>query len=213
LERLVRIDLDERALTFIQGHLSLGSTLCGALSRLIEGQGQTFTFLPPDKIDAAYRFHAGGILQVNVDRSARRFTFENQLVPVESLNSIRAQRVVDFLKTHKDGIAIVSEAVVRISDPKAREYMAENRGFRIGEEIYYFLNGRDSIDAVEGLLKRTDYIWHSVVVLCDPHKELTTSDLSSANSLSDVVSMASEVIVGAYDREGFVVWSRGGFVN
>lgn len=203
---LRRVVLDERARAYAHEHLALGNSLCAGLCEVTAARGgEIFTFVPEGTSDdQAHRLMDGGILPVNVERARSR---TGPLALVATLDVVRAGRIFDFLQSHENAVCLVDDAQMRCSDVDPSTLGADIQCFCIGEEVYYLLTPDCSPQVIEQVVAFGDWIWHGVAVLCLPPRRPTCADLGAADALLDCVRHAHEIIFGAYDREGFVVWS------
>ena len=73
------------------------------------------------------------------------------------------------------------------------------------DEVYYSLSNTNSINEINVTIRRTDHIWHSLVVL---YKGSKLQKNLSAVDLSDIASGDRCILTSVHDGENFMFWER-----
>lgn len=185
---------------YLQAQLSQGLALAGFLRRRLSGRTTYWTVAPSGT--PSLRLHdfssALGLSPepVRVDGGGVRIQRVTRL----------AEPIADDLHSrlqHSGGLCIVEDHVRRSADlsPLVRlPCWIEH-----GEEVYYVMNASASTAAVEeGLSAGTSYMAIAIHAI-DPFFQPSCGDPVAASVLESLADSATLIVVGAYDRESYVV--------
>lgn len=205
---LLPFDLDARGEAYVREHLTNVNVLSSALLEVVmASRGRTWTLAPSaTAIDHLHDFARGGLLVSNLDFSrAIPVATGGTLMPVDSLHLERAERVLETMARFPGSVCVVDDFNPTWGDGV---YQPEPTAFGVGGEVYHLATGTETPDEMADLLALGDTVWHGVSAVCAPAGRVTRADLSSATALRACASTVVEITCTAYDREGFVIWTR-----
>jgi hypothetical protein len=207
---ITEIELDRDAITFMRSCLSEGNTLSKHLLRLPLDEGRVVTYLPlTASPDAIKRFAVGGIipttrLQHEVDAGKYEFV---QLSRAEVELKL-ADLISAYLNQPGSRYAIFEHALAEPTDPWLAQTSAKFFTYR--SEVYIFLTSQDiSTKAIVSAI-RTAATYRFTGILCTTSKlpDLGTGQVVEQDTLRALAKSTEHIIVGAYDGESEIVWSR-----
>lgn len=210
------IQLGGRANAYIREYLARGNTLAMHLLQQQDlGQGEVTTYLPSDiSIEEAMRFTTGGKIQV-LTRSAHFLEGSDgsmwKVDPIPNTDSYLADVIQAFLEETQDRVCIFEDATSKPNDPVLSP--SDERILVLQEEVYYVLFGRSaSEEVIRQTIRDANSIWHFVCAMIS----FQSSEMSfcerrqiTSHELQVLAKGTEKLVVGAYDGEGYLVWSRG----
>jgi hypothetical protein len=178
------------AVAWIRARLESGNTLAKRLLALPLDGGSVAATLPPDAPDTAFaRFDAGGV--------TRRAATEPEV----------AELVAGYLRQGGGRCAVFEDALSRRGDP-----VLAKQGGRyawVGDEVYHLLLPGDDRAQVTAALRRATSFSFLGVLAASGGGELRAGQDLAPGALDALARAADHLLVGAYDGEGVLVWSRG----
>lgn len=208
--------LGPEAWVYFRQALADGKTLSHCvLERTDLRQGRLFTLLPPGaSTENLNDFMSGGKLLPSPPDTHVSVTFADgspggTLVPIPNANAELARHVEAFLKEGFDRLCILEDQMAEPGDPAALHSPANV--VVLGPELYYVLGNQDAdVRVIEDALCHASSSIYPPLVGVLTHglahsknrRETTTAELRS------FAERAEEIVVGAYDGEGYVLWSK-----
>lgn len=202
-ETLYKVSLDERAIAYALERLGHGNTLSDLLLRQIQTCEGRFVAALSRQVDERqiYDF-SEGYQPRNVDERTR-------LEPILSGESLLTQYVNEFL-CDSGRLCLFEDVSSKPNDPWVIDGSAPI--WRYNDEVIcpVFFKDRDD----EGLLERVisqawSWVLTGALIVADPSSQIVT--VPSALSYDELARFAentNEVVIGAYDYEGFILWQR-----
>ncbi len=216
MKHLKETILDQRAIQYIQICLARGLTLSrNILARGFLVEGRASVLLPEDaNSDVVYRFESGGILPPSPESTWHRFsTPEGRsyvMKPVPVFETYLIESIQSFLEADTGRVYVFENALARPSDPATQRYRSDVHFFN--DEVYHVLmGGQRSCDEVELTIREstTSLNYVGVMTSLTPEaRNLLVDKTVSADTMKVLAERTERIIVGAYDGEGSIVWSR-----
>jgi hypothetical protein len=190
-----KFELGKMAIEYVRENLLHGLTLSQRLSRVVLGGGQVFAFLPEEaSMEAAARFDIGGL------------TGAGAVAEIERAVSL-------VISSHLSGrgspYAIFEDCCPRPADGSLRG-PGRPLFFSCGEEVYYFVPPGESDPSKIVATMRSVSSWTFNAVLTHGANLPALEDWAdlSPDLLSRYAEGVVHILVGAYDREGYLLWTR-----
>jgi len=190
---LKTIDLPKEAISCICSCLSRGNHLSSLLLNLPLQQGRVRTFLPSQVAqERLLKFNVGGL--------AKRNETEPHLRDI----------VAEHLRKPDSPIAIFEDNLAKPGDPVLRTISMPF--FTYNDEIYYFLTTRQTTDKLitAAIRRAQSYVFICALTTCGTDDILTFEHgrQITYSNLDALARNATSIVVGAYDGEAYVFWSR-----
>ena len=179
------------AITYIRACLERGNSLAKHLLRLPLEQGQVAVPLAAGVPEAVYsRFAVGGV-------TARKVT-EPQLTAF----------VAEYLEGEARRYAIFEDALARPGDAILAKSKASFLTF--DSEVLHVLTAQErDPERILGVVRlATSYLFLGVLSSLDPGTELRAGQALTADMLAAIAQHTDHLLIGAYDNEGVLIWSR-----
>jgi hypothetical protein len=208
---ITKVELGPDAITYIRSCLSDGNTLSEYLLKLPLEEGRAVTYLPPTaSLDAIKRFKVGGIiapytrLQDEVDTNGYRIV-QLQRTDVELK---LANYILAYLRQRGWHYAIFEHALAEPSDPWLSQTSAKFFTYR--SEVYIFLTSQDTnIDAIVTAIRAAStYRFTGILAAVTNLPNIRTGQEVQQDILRGLAETTKHIIVGAYDGEAEIMWSR-----
>jgi hypothetical protein len=210
------ISLGPEAIGYIRECLSYGKTLARyLLEKLDLESGSVTTFLPPDvSEEARTQFKWGGKFK----RDPATFVYHTapdgsrtRMEPVPNTNPWLVSIVEAFLRGAEGRVCIFEDALVRPSDPCFSSL--KGRLLIFGDEVYYFLSSEDREGKrIAETVREAANVWPGLIgALTSVAGEAALSDEAreiTAAQLRVLAESVEKIVVGAYDGESYLIWSR-----
>ena len=189
-----KLTLTEPAKRYLAGRLGVGGLLAKFLLRHVDlTEGEVFTFLPADsKPHRIQDFSNGGVAKAK-----------------ESVSCL-VGLIREFLRSDSRKVVLFEDELARKGDPCVAKF--GTRMMFHGDVIYHYLTHED--------LEPERIAW-TIIQADSPHLFIavmtTTPPLRSpfgksteirTNMLRILAKAADQIVVGAYDGEGFLIWGR-----
>jgi hypothetical protein len=212
------IQLDRDAVAYIRRYLAEGFTLSHALLQLALETGTVVTYLPTTTSpDTRKQFAAGGILPAFSELESQYVDVNGQgerLVQVtgnpirQEIEALVAGGIATYLHRPGRRYAVFEHALARPTDPWLET--ANVKFFYCQAEVYLFLTVSDDSLATIIKAKRAaqTYVFTGVLVAGEDLPDLTSGQVVDTDVLQLLAARTEHIIVGAYDGEGELVWSK-----
>lgn len=177
--------------SYIRGELALGRHLGSALLRLPIESGRAFTFLPPNVSPGdLHDFGSGGVASGEENRRL-------------------ALLVSAYLTTSHTGtpIGVFEHALARKQDSRKPTFPY----FTVEDSVYVAIRRGASIQQIADWAREV-HAYPSIGVLSSPEGKALRIEHDSEQSpatLEAIADAADVVLIGAYDTEAWVYWTRG----
>lgn len=179
------------ALSYMTSQLAQGDTLARLLLELPLADGEIWTFLPPMTSSQDRRqFQKGGIV--------KKLITEKWLIPF----------ILEHLRAGPRHYAVF-ETLARAGDPSLST--GELPYILYGKEVYYFLRGSlHSQEAIRRVIRFARGYPFVGTLTCLPGNfaEISEGEQVSASTLHDFAKLTDHLLIGVYDDESRLVWSR-----
>lgn len=179
------------AIAYIRACLEQGNTLAKHLLDLPLDQGQVIAPLPNAVSETAYsQFTVGGVTTRNVTE------------PV----------LANFIATYLQGMAgryaVFEDALARPGDSILASSQAPFVTF--DSEVYYLLSNQqiDPNQIIATIRRATSHLFIGVLTSLNAETELRPRQSITANLLATIAQHTEHILIGAYDSEGVLIWSR-----
>jgi hypothetical protein len=187
------IELGDSAVTYLQNCLEQGNSLSAKVrTSFLLVKGRITTLLPQD----APRDTPLG---------------DSTCVPghCDESDSWVEEKVSLFLQSGQDRLVVLEDASARRGDPFVSRY---GRGVRfLGDEVYHVLEATDSErQVISDVMARTRGYLQLGFMISQAHVAEPAADSVewSNDIIVDLATATEKIIAGAYDGEGFLIWSR-----
>ena len=204
---LTEIKLGAEALEYIRQSLNDGKQLSRAtLTALDIGAGKVSTYLPPGTTALqANKFLTGGKLEIASSESPAKAH------PIPNTDDILAATLRGHLKSSDSALCIFENALAQAGDPWLRQ--AQVHSFVCGTDVYHFLTAKDvESDLIESTINTARSIRPPLIGVLTRSERAGSTDSAQGTiklvELQNLASRAEKLVVGAYDGESFLLWSR-----
>lgn len=212
----MNVNIEKRKLEFEKAHryikrcLENGKTLSGLL---LENQdlklGVIETYIPCNASEnSSLNFEFGGTISASESTVVEEFKDSFGIEPIYNTDRYLVEEIYDFLTPNKFGVCVFEDESAEASDPFLKNLSTDVRYF--GDEVYHFINS-DMPDKVK--IKKTisvsrSWLFVGVLTFFEPKSFDLTSANISKEDIRKFAEQAKHIIVGAYDKEGFLIWSK-----
>jgi hypothetical protein len=195
---LVEIDLGDIGRSYVVERLREGHSLARTLAAYVRG-GRAVTLLPAaTPLEAVHAFAHGGVLEA--PPAGRTETFER----VRSLDASLAQSLAAYLQRGSQRVVLFENALASPTDPYLRRVADRTACF--GKEVYHFVT-EDDAERILETLRTAKAIPAFVGVMTQTLDGPLKPGSLQADELEALARNATGAFVGAYDGEGFVMWT------
>lgn len=210
------LHLGPEAVSYIRDCLANGKTLARyLLQRPDLESGTVTTFLPSDVgKEAATQFKWGGKLR----RDPATFVYRTEpdgsrtrWEPVPNTDPWLVSIIQAFLRAAEDRVCIFENALARPSDPVLSR--SESRVLVFDNEVYHFLSAADWASTIIAQAIREAGCPYPPLIgaMASAADEAGFSgegrQISSAQ-LKVLAERTEKIVIGAYDGEGYLIWSK-----
>jgi hypothetical protein len=187
-----QIKLGSAGMDYLRSYLLDDRPLSRGLARLPLEKGEVFTWLPaalnPEQVD----FHHGALGLSTVDSNKMLTIF-----------------VCNYLQKHTGSIALFEHQVASSGDP----WLASERAPYLvhGSDVYFYRTSGDAASDMVIKTIKTSIDWRSVGALTSRDGSLPAFEPRQQiddPALERLAERTDHICIGAYDAEGFVVWSK-----
>jgi len=214
-EALVEQVVPAEAEQFVIDRLTDGNTLAQAVLRLLPlAQGRITTFLPLGAVPRSLKDYGTGGKLPTPDVSEWKGTQHGDetllMIPVPSTDSWLAAKIRSHLLRDENNVCVIEDALKRPADAVMRRLPTK---FAIcGDEVYHLLFPEDAHEApiLATLRAAKSSVPIFIGVLTRWPKAMLNAKpkVLSVDELQALAVETEELFVGAYDGEGYLVWSR-----
>ena len=215
-DKFKEVKLDRRVFRFIQEKLKNGLKLSGHLiNRFKLISGEVVILLPEDLEVMEKQLYSfkDGILPLPPE-SEMTFHRNSVDIPVTAMDSYLAKTVKEFLSQSKNNLCIFEDAI-----GSSGEYGEDNIGMHTSvlihnNRVYHLIRGMD-VDQkeiqtdIENSTSALPQFVGALVTLKNEHEYLCVS--KKCNVKEEELCLISErtvkIIIGAYDGEGYLIWT------
>jgi hypothetical protein len=199
--------LGPEGLAYLEEQLASGRGLSTRLLAHIKARrGLVRTWLPVG-IDekAKARLHTGGVMPEGVMYEITG----GRMAEVLSLDDVLIDRIVRFLQERDNAVVVFEHALASASDPWITQ--ARSRVLTSGDEVYHLLVRQDrDRHAIQAAIREARAIPEFIGVMTETAGPLASGhgEQLSAADLDALADRCTDIICGAYDLEGFIVWTE-----
>ena len=222
-EAYKEITLGPEAVDYVRDRLVTGKTLAKLLlDRGDLDKGKITAFLPTDAdLSKVNNFSRGGVLPAPPLETYHHYTTpdgtKTVMAPVPGTSNQLAAMVQEFLNRSDKRIGLFESAVAKptdgfLSTPNAKDL----RVLSFQGNVYYLLKHQDNSEKIEKTLRYAkSFRALGVLVHLSKDKFLPFGEDSVPKELTlDELKVLAEetekMIIGAYDGEGYLIWTRNG---
>lgn len=217
------INLGIEGIEYIRHCLSDGKTLSKYLLQCLNlTEGRVITFLPKDISDEGAIEFSDGKLEEPPRDTHRIYTAEDgtsrRMVPKPNVDFWLVEVIQTYLSAGENRCCIFENALAESADPWLLK--AKSKILTLDSEVYHFLSRGDAEPAKIGQTikeARSTYppLVGALASTCKQGKnvrgfshESQTIQKISTDELRFLAENNEKIIVGAYDGEGYVIWSK-----
>jgi hypothetical protein len=180
-----------KTIDFFKDHIDGGGFLGeNILEKIDLKKGSFFIFLPELlNLDNIYNFSQRPI---------------NSLMEKENDSNLEVCKFIKtFLAESDQNFCLCEDVIQSPKDPHIEEV---NVGLHFyNNHIYYCLSNKNTLEEINRIIKRTDNIWHSLIVLS---RKVNFSQNLRAIDFSYVCQNAQYILTSVYDGEKFLIWEK-----
>ncbi len=125
----------------------------------------------------------------------------------KSTSVLELAQYLDELLGNSKNLWCLFEDLVRSKSDFLGEQTEENTAY-FEEEVYYYLRGDEfSLEKGMHLIRYSNAQWYYMnVITSEPI--LPVQDNLTIELIRDIAAKTSNIVIGAYDMEGYVVWGK-----
>jgi hypothetical protein len=204
-------ELGNDSINYIQDCLHHGSTISKKVLKKINfNKGIFFTFLPLNVTEKeALKFDIGGKLV----GSNKKIEIDSDLFMIEkpNCNLNLADEIRDHLQQKTENICVIENYLAKPDDPWLNR--ATSNLFFFEEEVYHLLLSNDADkDIILNTISESSSIpiFIGFMTSIDPNiqKYIGCKQYIKEEILTIMADRAEKIFVGAYDGEGYLIWSQ-----
>jgi hypothetical protein len=189
MSELVEVRLGVVGLAYVETCLRQGTGLCSKVLERGLTDGTVIAPLPPSTSSIrAASFDTGGILS----RKSSIAWFE--------------QHLREFAITEPNCVLVVQDVWAKPTDPALQKKRVNS--FTNGNEVYYFSYLSSFENELFGQIIRQVSSYLVVAFLSRARISFTAGSEVDLSLIEEISRSVKEVVVSAYDQEGFVLWQR-----
>jgi hypothetical protein len=197
------------AVQYIKTRLSAGHTLAHYLLKIQNiDSGRVTTFLPSGvSMEQANKFEYGGIiLRYLTTDDGRKYA----MAPAPSATRYLVKTIKDFLSMDESRLCIMEDALAKPNDPCVSRLKSRLLFFR--DDVYSIVYHSDIESSfIRNTIKEAKSIPTFIGAFTSlPSRDNTFSDRQkiSEDTLRVLAERTERIFIGAYDGEGYLIWSR-----
>ncbi len=188
-------------------HIDGGGSLEKHLIKTLDFSKGCFSVILPKnaKLENVYQFSNGGINPLIESNKTYTLKGGEKFSPKICITTSRevSYEIKKFLDEDESHFLICEDVITSREDNHSSN---QNIGLHFfNDEVYYSLSKANSIDEINVTIRRTNHIWHSLVVLYKGSK--LQKNLSEVN-LAAIASGVRFVLTSVHDGENFMFWER-----
>jgi hypothetical protein len=202
---VVEIELGHEGFDFVAQRLAAGRGFSRALQRSPTGRLRAVVGRGTP-IEHVTRFWTGGIYdQTSIPATAHA-------VPIPNFDGELVKIVADRFNSDPGAIFIVEDAAASATDPGFDRLPLPGRVYFCGDDVFHLTFAGATSEEILQILKtgRTTLYFIAGLTRADPDTlaSLHRSRVLATSDLERLAKSTTEVFVGAYDGESFLVWRR-----
>jgi len=202
---VVEVDVGKEGFDFVAQRLSSGRGFSQALQRPPAGR-LTAVVGRGTPIEHLTRFWTGGIYdQTSIPATAHA-------VPIPNFDAELVKTVADRFNSDPGAVFIVEDASSSATDPGFDRVPLPSRVYFCGDDVFHLTFAGATSEEILQILKtgRTSLYFVAGLTWADPAllDSLHRSRVLVPSDLERLAESTTEVFVGAYDGESFLVWRR-----
>ncbi len=198
----------DEAKEYCLGVLSDGNALAKELLKVVNfDDGKFFAVTAQSAgINGIYNFRFGGILPEN---PLETMVVLGKEYPArkKSTSVLELAQYLDELLGKNKNLWCLFEDLVRSKSDFLGEQTEENTAY-FEEEVFYYLRGDEfSLEKGMHLIRYSNAQWYYMnVITSEPI--LSVQDNLTIELIRDIAAKTTNIVIGAYDMEGYVVWEK-----
>jgi hypothetical protein len=204
-----RYDLDyEKTFSYFTNHIIYGKALSKHVLKTANlNTGKFFTFLPSNAaLKRLYDFNHGII--PSTPYGMQRYEIKNTgetFHPTQVVNMDRecSLFISAFLNQNPKHYCFVENYMLTSDSPFASIQNVKLTPYE--NEVYYSLSCHNSVGEIELTVKKSGEVWHFLSVLTILQEGC--SSILTEEIMYRISEKARYIVAGAYDEEGYIVWS------
>ena len=192
---LRQVALSDKALKYIRDELAYGDVIAESLLQYINfEQGIIYTFLPDDVKDIECL-------------DFRDSVSKNYQAMYSETHKIVAEFIKTYLSRHKSGIAVFE--TLASPDDRFLKYR-EPQYFSNQQKVYlYLVNKNADVQEVNEIISGArGYPCIGILSSLPSSETIQTQQIVNDNFLQQLVVETEHIIIGAFDEDGFLFWSK-----
>jgi hypothetical protein len=199
-------DLSPASISYIRGVLSQGKTLSRLLLMLRLEQGRTHAFLPEGVSEAAReRFDRMGVLP----RTGKRVLQGEYVMELKERSQVdirMAEFISGYIDSGPDHIAVFEHALARRDDPWLSERAPQH--FFFDDEVYFFVGRDNTTEHIMSAMRAARTYLFMAVLAHVRVRSVREGANASGRTLRRIAAGTEHILVGAYDGQAEIIWSR-----
>jgi hypothetical protein len=202
-------EFHENAIAYLKKCLSHGKTIAKLLLERDDLDDGAIRSLLPKSVsrEAVLDFESGGKLpRTNTVRVPDKPSLRIELKA--NSDPALAAEILKFLRNDAENLCLFEDALAAAGDPFLKSL--DSRLWFYGDEVYHLITSTDSV--TEKILQaiRPARSWLTIGVLTDgpPRNQYGDRGNLSFLDLNLLAQQAEKIIVGAYDGESYLIWSK-----
>lgn len=216
MTRAIReIRLGPAGLDYVRECLADGKELSQNLLQSLDlERGNVTTFLPIETPEEeAYQFRFGGkVPQIDSGSPVPQGQREHQMSPTPNMITVLTDLVEAYLKTANQASCVVEDPLTAPGDAALRN--APVTPWVCGQSVFYVLKAVDADRrSIEAMLRAASSISPPTVGALARWRVGEGVPISGVMDIQEIREFAmhtEKIFVGAYDGEGFLIWSKAG---
>ena len=205
--------LGPSALDYIRERLGSGKTFAHHLMIALDLEaGSAITYIPENVSDeSAHEFRYGGKLPTP-DESTWRRGPGTIIIPTPNTDDWLTTQIESFLKESSNRVCILEEGIAMATDPfwSKNDYRCQAASF-VGDEVYYVVRSVETREQVREAVNWASSAWPGslgALTTADPDDPVLINRDIDPERWPVLAARTKALIVGAYDAESYLVWTR-----
>ena len=213
-----RFEFGDEALDYVRSCLASGKTLSAHLLQLPLDTGRVWAYLPENVApEAARSFRMGGVIPIDQDAEVEIFSdgkLAATLIPVRThplgvrTEQVLLQFISSYLSESGERYVVFEHALAHPTDPFIQT--GTSKFFSYGPEVYHFLSSQDvNLAQIHDTVRSaSSYLFIASLTSLPVKQDIQPRQEVSLDTLKTLSNNTVHIIVGAYDGEGELIWSK-----
>jgi hypothetical protein len=206
MDKYRELKVDGELIRYLEEYLANGKTLSGLLLDSIDfASGKVVTTLPVSVSEEAARdFRSGGKLAAESSN-----LIASRLQPMPDTDSRLAEMAREFLAGGEGRLCIFEDASAGVDDPYLQS--VETRTGNYGNEVYHLLLRADAQEAkiLSTIKEARSWMLAGAFTSAPPDDKYQSKVVALiTEELRAFAEQTEKIVVGAYDGEGYLIWSK-----